>query len=52
MTREHYSTNMSKQEVKDLHITKEMIVQLFIDPRTNQETHPRKKHICMEWYTL
>jgi hypothetical protein len=40
--REYYSTNISKEEVKNLHITKEMIVQLFIDPRTNQPHDPRK----------
>jgi hypothetical protein len=47
--REYYSTDMSKKEVKHLHITKEMIIQLFINPSTNPPLDPRKNHIFMDW---
>jgi hypothetical protein len=46
--REKYSTSINKEEVKILHITKEMLVQLFIDLRTKQPSILRKSHLCMQ----
>jgi hypothetical protein len=45
--REYYSVDISKEDVKKLYITEEMIVQLFIDPKTNQPPDIRKRHNCM-----
>jgi hypothetical protein len=50
--REYYSTRIIKEDVKSLDITKKMIVQLFIDPRTNQPHDSKKRGFCMDWCTF
>jgi hypothetical protein len=50
--REYYSSFMRKEEMKDLHITKVIIVQLFIEPRTNHPPSYEKYEFCMDKCTF
>ena len=46
---EFYRTELNKNQVRDLYISKQDMVSLFIDPRTREQPHVTKKHICMDW---
>ena len=47
--REHYATSMSKEDIKNLNITKSQSWSKFIDPRTGQPPDVRKRQVCMDW---
>ena len=47
--REHYGTGMSKEDIKNLNITKSQLWSKFTDPRTGQHPDVRKRKICMDW---
>ena len=45
-----FSIGLSKQHVKDLILTKKIVV-FFIDPKIIQPSDPCKRFLCMDWYT-
>lgn len=48
---EYYKNNMDKNQVRDLNITKQELMSLFIDPRTGLQPPVTKKRIYMDWCT-
>ena len=46
--REHYSTSISKEDIKNLNITKAQLWSKFTDPRTGQPPDVRKRQVCMD----
>ena len=47
--REHYAIGMSKEDIKDLNITKSQLWSKFTDLRTRQPPYVRKRQVCMDW---
>ena len=47
--REHYSTGISKEDIKNLNITKAQLWSKFTDPRARQPLDVRKRRVCMVW---
>ena len=47
--REHYGTGISKEDIKNLNITKDQLWRKFIDPRIGQPPDVRKRQACMDW---
>lgn len=48
---EHYRTGLNKEQIKDLNITKNNVLSLFVDPRDKELKLVTEKHICMVWCT-
>ena len=46
--REHYATSISKEDIKNLNITKSQLWSKFIDLRTGHPPDVRKRRICMD----
>jgi hypothetical protein len=46
---EFYKTELDRNQVRDLGISKQSLMSLSIDPRTRQQTLVNKKHICIDW---
>jgi len=46
----YYSTGLDKNQVRDLNISKQDLMSLFINPRYGVQPPINKKNICMEWY--
>jgi hypothetical protein len=47
--REHYSTGLSKEQIKDLNITKAQLYSKFIVPSTGQPPAMMRARVCMDW---
>ena len=47
--REHYSTGISKEDIKNLNITKAQPWRKFTDTRIGQPPDVRKRQVCMDW---
>ena len=47
--REFYSTELSKEGVKDLNISKQELLSKFRNPRDNIVPPVTKRRICMDW---
>ena len=47
--REHYSTGISKEDIKNLNITKSQLWSKFTNPRTGQRPDVRERRVCMDW---
>jgi len=45
----YYNTELDKNQVRDLNISKQDLMSLFIDPRYGVQPTFNKKHICMDW---
>ena len=46
--RQHYRTGMSKEDIKNLNITKSQLWSKFTDQRTRQPLDVRKRRVCMD----
>ena len=46
--REYYSTDLSKDQIKDLNITKAQLYSKFTEPRTCQPAAITKRRVCMD----
>jgi hypothetical protein len=46
---DYYRTGLDKNQVRDLNITKQDLMSLFIDPRSGLQPPVNKRHICMDW---
>jgi hypothetical protein len=46
---DYYRTDIDKNQVRDLNITKQDLMSLFIDPRTGLQPPVNKRCICMDW---
>ena len=46
--REHYSTGISKEDIKNLNIAKAQMWSKFTDPRIGQPPYVRKMWVCMD----
>jgi hypothetical protein len=46
---EFYRTRLDRNQVRDLGISKQELMSLFIDPRSGQQPPVTKKHICIDW---
>ena len=46
--REHYGIGMSKEDIKNLNITKSQLWIKFTDPRIGQPLDVRKRQVCMD----
>jgi hypothetical protein len=46
---EFYRTGLDRNQVRDLGISKQDLMSLFIDPRSGQQPPVTKKHICIDW---
>jgi hypothetical protein len=44
-----YNSRLDRNQVRDLNISKQNLMSLFIDPRTRVKPHVKKKCICMDW---
>ena len=47
--RENYGTGISKENIKNLNITKTQLSSKFTDPRTGHPLDVRKRRVCMDW---
>ena len=47
--REYYATGLSKDQIKDLNITKAQLYRKFTYPRTGQPPAITKRRVCMDW---
>jgi hypothetical protein len=45
---EYYRTGLDKNQVRDLNISKQGLISLFIDPRSRVQPLVNKKSICMD----
>jgi hypothetical protein len=46
---EYYNTGLDRKQVGDLGISKQQLMSIFIDPRSQQQPPMTKKHICIDW---
>jgi hypothetical protein len=46
---EYYNTGLDRNQVRDLGISKQQLMSIFIDPRSQQQPPVTKKHICIDW---
>ena len=47
--REHYSTGISKADMKNMNITKAQLWSKFTNPRIGHPPYVRKRRVCMDW---
>ena len=47
--REYYGTGISKEDIKNLNITKAQLWSKFTDLRIGHPPYVRKRRVCMDW---